>query len=150
MLKRLTNWESQSFHQFLLDRAGMPFAWGTNDCCLFPADAILSFTGHDLAADFRDKYNDETSAFALIKRLTKGTTVEDAAAWCADKAGLREWTKGSRPSPLYAKRGDLVVIEEFGRIIAGVVHLNGRHVISVGEKGLMRLPLRGVKRAWRV
>lgn len=144
-LKRTLYWYREEFHQFLMDRKEMPFAWGTNDCCLFPADAIKAFTGHDLAADFRDKYSSEEEAFALIQSLTGSTTVEDAAAWCAQKAGLVE-----HKGPLFAQRGDLVVILCGDRIIAGVVHMNGRHVISVGEKGLMRLPISSVKRAWRV
>jgi hypothetical protein len=149
-IKRCIHWATREFHQFLKSRAQTPFAWGTNDCCLFPADAIHSFTGHDLAEDFRGKYTDEASAFALIKTLTGGTTVEDAAAWCAQKAGLMEWAKDGKPLPLFAKRGDLVVLEDSGRMIAGVVHLNGRHVISVGESGLKRLPLNTVKRAWKI
>lgn len=150
-LKRTLHWYREEFHQFLMEREKTPFAWGTNDCCLFPADAIKSFTGHDLAADFRDKYSSEETAFALIQSLTGGSSVEDAAAWCAEKAGLVEWKdRAGNAGPKFAQRGDLVVIEESGRVIAGVVHLNGRHVISVGEKGLIRLPLRGVKRAWRV
>jgi hypothetical protein len=144
-LKRCTHWATREFHQFLLTHEKTPFAWGTNDCCLFPANAIHSFTGHDLASDFRDKYSNEEEAFALIQSLTGGTTVEDAAAWCAHKAGLVE-----RPAPLFAQRGDLVVIENGGSVIAGVVHLNGRHVISVGHGGLMRLSLRSVTRAWKV
>jgi hypothetical protein len=55
-----------------------------------------------------------------------------------------------KPAPLFARRGDLVVIEDVGRTIAGVVHLNGRDVVSVGAAGLKRLPLNTVKRAWRV
>jgi hypothetical protein len=144
-LTRTEHWATREFHAFLLDRARTPFAWGTNDCCLFPADAIESFTGTDLAADFRGKYTDEASAFAAIKSVANGTTVADAAAYCAYKLGLKEW-----PFPLLAKRGDLVVIEQPGGLIAGVVHLNGRHVISVGEKGLLRLPITAVKRAWAV
>lgn len=144
-LKRTLYWYREEFHNFLVEREKMPFAWGTNDCCLFPADAIKSFTGVDLADDFRGKYTDEASAFALIKSVTGGTTVEDAAAYCAQKAGLTEWR-----GPLFAQRGDLVVITNGGSVIAGVVHQNGRHVISVGEKGLLRLPLNAVTRAWRV
>lgn len=155
-LKRLTNWETRHFHQFLLDRAEMPFAWGTNDCCLFPADAIYSYTGHDLASDFRGKYNDEATAFALVRDVCSELVPRDwqttqrnvayiAALWCAKKAGLEE-----RKGPLFAQRGDLVVIEQSDRIVAGVVHLNGRHVVSVCEKGLLRMPIASVMRAWRV
>ena len=150
MLKRQENWDTRGFHEFLLARAKMPFAWGSNDCALFAADAVLAITGTDIAGDFRGKYTDEAGAFALIASVTgKGTdpaaAVGDAAAWCAEKAGLVELKQ-----VLMAQRGDLVVIPDAGRLIAGVVHLSGRHVVSVGEAGLKRLPIMDVVRAWRV
>jgi hypothetical protein len=121
--------------------------WGANDCALFAADAIEAMTGVDIAADFRGKYHDEASALALIHSITGGSTVADAAAYCAAQHGLVEWTQpdpgtpGSRlPAPLLARRGDLVVLPDAGRIIAGVVHLNGRDVAVVGEAGLKRIP----------
>ena len=49
-----------------------------------------------------------------------------------------------------AKRGDLVVIQNGTTFIAGVVHLNGRHVVSMSEKGLVRLPITKVVRSWGV
>jgi hypothetical protein len=142
---RLEHWATQSFHSFLLERAKMPFIWGTNDCCTFAADAIKSITGADIAAEFRGRYSTKTEAFKLIKQITGGSTVEDAAAYCAAKHGLQELT-----SPLFAQRGDLVVMVENGETLAGVVHLNGRHIVTVGEKGLMVKYITDVKRAWRV
>jgi hypothetical protein len=112
---------------------------------MYPANAIQSFTGVDIAEDFRGKYHDEASAFALIKTITGGTTVADAAAYCANKHGLHEYAY-----PLMARRGDLVVIKNGDTLIAGVVHLNGRHVISVSQTGLVRLPITSVVRAWSV
>lgn len=144
-LKRTEHWATRELHQFLLARAQNPFVWGINDCCLFPADAIHAFTGVDLADDFRGKYHDEASAFALIKTVTGGTTAADAAAYCAAKHGLAEWK-----SPLLARRGDLVVLKNGSTLIAGIVHLNGRHVVTVGETGLLRLSIRAVTRAWAV
>lgn len=147
-LTRTPHWATREYHQFLLARARAPFAWGVNDCCLFPADAIRAFTGVDIAADFRGKYSDEASAMGLIKTITGGSTVADAAAWCAAKHGLAEWVRPK--GPLFARRGDLAVLEDAGRLIAGVVHLNGRDIVTVGERGLKRLPLLGVLRAWAV
>jgi hypothetical protein len=109
------------------------------------ANAILAFTGTDIADDFRGKYSTELGAFRLIKTVTGGTSVEDAAAYCASKHGLTEWS-----SPKLAQRGDLVVIQDGDQLIAGIVHLNGRHVISIGAEGLKRLPQSAVKRAWKV
>jgi len=144
-LKRTIHWATRSFDTFLRERARLPFAWGTNDCAMFAADAVQAITGTDIAGDFRSKYSSEASAFALIKTVTGGTTVADAAAWCAQQHELVEWDY-----PLLAKRGDLVVIDNGGQLISGVIHLNGRHAISVSESGLVRLPISKVKRAWKI
>jgi len=102
-------------------------------------------TGVDIAADFRGKYTNEASALALIKQLAGGSTVADAAAWCAAKHGLVE-----REYPLMAQRGDLVVLEDSGRLIAGLIHLSGRHIVAAGETGLKRILITAAKRAWKV
>ena len=144
-LPRLEHWHTRAFHDFLLNEVNQPFVWGTRDCCLFAADAILAYTGVDIADDFRGKYADEDSAFALIQSVTGGTTVAAAAAHCAAKHGLLE-----HEYPLMAQRGDLVVIANGDTLIAGVVHLNGRHVVSVTEHGVVRLPITKVVRSWAV
>lgn len=150
-LKRKINWDSQHLELFFRARRNQPFAWGMNDCCIFPADAILAMTGTDIAGDFRGKYVDEASAFAMIKTVAVGETVADAAAWCAAKFGLVEWVgKDGKPAPKFAQRGDLVVLEDAGRMIAGIIGLTGKHCISVGEDGPRRLPLSVVQRAWKV
>lgn len=144
-LMRTETWAEGEFDAFMRSRAETPFAWGSNDCCLFPADAIQAFTGTDIAADFRGKYSNEAEAFALVKTVAGGTTVADAAAYCAEKYGLVEWK-----FPLQAQRGDLVVIQNGDTLISGIVHLNGRHVVTVGEKGLFRVSITNIKRAWKV
>jgi len=128
---------------FLHSRVATPFAWGSHDCCLFAADAILEVTGIDIADDFRGRYADEAGAFALIESVTGGATVADAAAHCAAKHGFTE-----HRFPLMAQRGDLVVMNNGGNLIAGVVHLNGRHVVSVSEHGPVRLSNLAIVRAW--
>jgi hypothetical protein len=144
-MTRHEHWDTQHFHEFLTERAHAPFAWGENDCALFAADAIQSFTGVDIAEDFRGKYTDEASALETIKEITGGETVADAAAWCAAKHELPELA-----NPLFAQRGDLVILDApSGHQIAGIVGLNG-HAISVYDKGLFRLPITSVVRAWRV
>jgi hypothetical protein len=150
-LTKLPHWRTRTFDPFLRERAQMPFAWGSNDCALFAADAILANTGTDVADDFRGKYTTQLGAIRTIQQVTGGTTVADAAAYCATKHGLVEHTH-----PLMAKRGDLVVIENDGNLIAAVVHLNGYHAVSVSETGLVRLPIAdhngkpNVVRAWSI
>jgi hypothetical protein len=148
-LTKKQHWQTRHFHAFLLDRADKPFQWGVNDCALLVADAIEAITGTDIAADFRGKYTTQLGALRTISKVTGGTTVADAVAYCANKHGLVEHTY-----PLMAKCGDLVVIDNAGTLIAGVVHLNGIHAVSVSETGLVRLPIAdltgksNIVRAW--
>jgi hypothetical protein len=144
-LTRKQNWDTKHFHDFLLERVSVPFQWQDNDCCTFVADAIKSFTDVDIAADFRGTYSDRIGAFKAIRTITGGTGVVDAAAYCAAKFELPELDY-----PLMAQRGDLVVVENGSELIAGIVHLNGRHVVVVSEAGLLRVSIRNIRRAWRV
>ena len=144
-LTRKLHWAETYFHDFLVENADKPFQWGSWDCSLFCADAIKSITDVDVAVDFRDQYTTEFGALKTIKRVTGGTTVADAAQYCAEQFGLVEYE-----FPLLAKRGDLVVAQNGDSLISAVVDLNGRHIISVSENGLMRLPITNVVRAWSV
>jgi hypothetical protein len=149
-LKRTVHWDTQEFDAFMRKRKDTKFEWGVSDCALLAADAILAFTGVDIASDFRARYADEATAKAAIEKVTgiKNGTVEDAAAHCAAKHGLKE------VPPLMAGRGDLVVLSDAGRIIAGLIHLSGRHVVAQGEAGLKKIPLTVkpalILRAWKV
>ena len=53
-----------------------------------------------------------------------------------------------------AQRGDLVVLSDAGRVIAGLIHLSGRHVVAQGELGIKKIPITItpalVLRAWRI
>ena len=146
-LTRAQHWATRSFHQFIKDNTNTPFKWGEHDCALYAANGIQAMTGVDIASDFRGLYTDEATAAAAIEKVTgiKNGSVEDAAAYCANKYGLTEWQH-----PLMAQRGDLVVVEDAGRVIAGLVHLTGRHISAAGENGLKRLQITAIKRAWHV
>jgi hypothetical protein len=145
-LKRLKHWATRGYHNFLLERAHSPFVWGANDCSSFAADGVKAITGTDIADDFRGKYHDKESAFALIKSVTGGSTVADAAPYCAKKHGLEEL-----PNPLFAQRGDLVVfVAPTGDLVSGSIHLNGSQIVAMGEDGLWMFPITEVKRAWHV
>jgi len=144
-LIRTEHWATRELHQFLQENKNITFKWGVTDCGLFAADAIKSFTGVDIAADFRGKYTTQIGAIKAFKTVAGGTTIADAAAHCAQKNGLTEHTHC-----LMAKRGDLVLLQNAGQLIAGIVHLNGRAVVSVSEKGILSQPITTVKRSWSV
>ncbi|QMV19701.1 hypothetical protein GOB94_14115 [Granulicella sp. 5B5] len=155
-LKRSKTWEAHpkrgaggDFENYLKANRSRPFEWGQHDCCTSAANAIQSYTGIDIASDFRGKYSNLAGALATIKTVTGGTTIADAAAWVANKFGLVEWTH-----PLCAQRGDLVLLNQTvdGQLetIAGVVHLNGSQVVCVNDKGFVMHPHLAVVRAWKV
>jgi len=144
-LKRSSTWLTRELKTFLESNKNAKFVWGVLDCSLFCADAIKAMTGVDIASDFRGKYTDQASAFALIKTVTGGSTVADAAAYCAAKYGLTEWKH-----PLQAQRGDLVAVTNGTDLIAGVVDLSGRFVAALGESGIIRISIRNITRAWHV
>ena len=150
-ITRTPHWLTRELDTFMREHSNDAFEWAVQDCCLFAANAIEAMTGVDIASDFRGRYTDEASAFALIKELTGGDTVADAAAYCAAKHGLVEWAdKEGKPTPLRAMRGDLVVVSNAGRLIAGVVDLSGRYVAAMSDKGIVRLSITNIQRAWHV
>jgi hypothetical protein len=102
-------------------------------------------TGVDIAEDFRS-YSTAIGALRAIRKVTGGSTVEDAAAYCANKYELPELTH-----PLMARRGDLVLIEQSpGDLVMGLVHLTGSYVVAPGGAGLHRLQLAEIKKAWSI
>ncbi len=142
-MTRKDHWATRAYHDYLLSRARTPFAWGTNDCSTFSADGIEAITGVDIMADLRG-YTTNTGAMKKIHDVTGGSSLADAVVWCANKYGLTE-----RVHPLMAQRGDLVLYtNDDGELATGLVHLNGRHIVSPGDAGLIRIPITSVTRSW--
>ena len=144
-MTRLPQWDTVLLPEFIATNRYRPFAWGSWDCSLFAAEAIQAITGVDVGHDFRGKYKTERSAMRTIKRVTGGSGIEAAAVHVASAHGMAEVAH-----PRAAGRGDLVVADNAGRVVAGIVAQHGRSVLSVGEHGLAEIPLTTVKRAWRV
>ena len=144
-MTRLPQWDTVLLPEFVERNRHRPFAWGSWDCSLFAAEAIQAITGVDVGAEFRGKYKTERSAMRTIKRVTGGTGVGAAAAYVAQQNGMAEIAH-----PRAAGRGDLVIANNAGRVLAGIVAQHGRSVLSVGERGLTEVPLEAIKRAWRV
>ena len=141
-LTRKEHWATRAFHDYLLERALAPYAWGTNDCATFAGDGILAITGVDIMTDFRG-YTTREEAMVKIRKVSGGSLAE-AIDWCAREYGLVE-----RKYPLMAQRGDLVLYRNGdGELASGLVHLSGRHIVSPGEAQLLRMPITAVVRSW--
>lgn len=123
------------------------FQWGTNDCALFTADAMLAVLGEDLGVFFRDKYTDEEGAKAALQEFAQGgleQTIDKLAA------GRFAKVHGN-----FAQRGDVVLVNinptnDAVYPAGGVVGLNGKEVLVVSEKGLLTFHRKRIIAAWRM
>ncbi len=122
---------------FLASRRDKPFAWGENDCALFAADAALEMTGVDFAAPFRGRYD---TAFGAMKALRAN------GAGCL--AEYLDLIVDPLARPELARRGDWMMFDSADGPALGVVA--GRWVAAPGPDGLVFVPPRLWRRAWRV
>jgi len=79
MLTRCNHWPD-ALSEYIERKRRAPFAWGSNDCCLFAADWILMATGCDLAASFRGQYSSALGAMRMLRPFGNavGIAVSDA------------------------------------------------------------------------
>ncbi len=136
-LTRVEHWPTALF-DLVEQRMAAPFAWGSNDCCLFAADAVLAITGQDLAADLRGTYSSAQQAARVLKRLG-GVAAIPAAR------GLVE------VPPLMAQRGDLLLMpQQDGQIDCALYVCTGSQACAPGQDGLKFWPIDQAIKAWRV
>jgi hypothetical protein len=57
---------NDALRKYLAEGASRPFAWGEEDCCLFPSGWVLLATGRDPAAPFRGRYRGARRAQRFI------------------------------------------------------------------------------------
>ena len=142
-MPRRPDWQS-AFDGFLIANQARPFVWGQWDCCLFVADAILSITGEDLAAELRAKYSSLREARWVLRARYGSASIERSVAKLFCVAGLPE------VSPRFAHRGDPVIARCDSDFQIGVVGLNGSVVINSERQGLIDVPRTLAVRAWHI
>lgn len=135
MIERLPDWEQQ-LHDYVAALEGSSFSWGTLDCALFAAGAVLAQTGVDLAADFRGRYRTARGSVRALRLFGAGTLEATIAA------------KLPAIEPAFARRGDVVMAGG----IAGVCV--GPRALFVGEvdgaPGWVTLDRAAWQHAWKV
>jgi hypothetical protein len=127
---RHEDWEKR-LNEFL-DTVG-PFEWGTNDCCLFAANAVLAMTGEDYAKPYRG-YKTAKGALSRLKDI--------------GVAGVATNALGAPKEPLFAQRGDVVSFDAGDGVALGVCI--GAKIAAVGQDGLVMLPMSQAIQAWSV
>jgi hypothetical protein len=140
---RLPGWEDR-LRIYLRDHQDTPFAYGSFDCLSFAAGAVALLTGTDIMAPFRGKYSTHTGAMRIARRVYGSRTVPEVLAAMMQQHGWKEI------SPMFAQRGDIVLVEFNRDRMVGILHPNGREAVITTDKGLWRVPLLSVRRAWKI
>ena len=131
---RVEDWRVR-FEQLVAERMRTPFDWGSHDCVLWAADAVLAVSGVDLAAEYRGTYGTDAEAMRLLKRKGGLEVLGDLA--------------GERIRPLAAGVGDVgIVSDETGREMFGVCA--GAAWLVATAEGLGAISLDKARVAWRV
>ena len=133
-------------HQHVKQHSKAPFRYGELDCCLWAVSHIQAITGIDVGGDFRGKYSTKKSAFALIKKVTGGATVESVVDFVTAKFGMPELV-----TVTFAEWGVTAsLLVQDGQPCVGIVHLDGKNALFVAENGLNKIEVSKCSRAWRV
>lgn len=132
MMTRHNDWPER-LAAFIETRRERVFSWGSNDCALFAADAVLEMTGVDLARTLRGY----RSARGAANRVAKAGGMRCLAEGLSEKhSGL-------------AQRGDIVLVDLDGRETFGVVVGNGTWC-APGAYGLVFRPMSEVDTVFEV
>lgn len=124
------------------------FRWGKFDCCTFACKFVELTTGHELDAFFKGEYKDEETAYKLLKKR-----VNSKAKNTPKNVLLRVVTKEAKAcgfQEVEHKRyqsGDFCIVESEQGEAMGLI-CNGK-VWCSAPKGLVTLPIKLVKKAWR-
>lgn len=130
---RVRDWQGR-FAAYARERAAVPFAWGSNDCCTFAAGAVEALTGENPMADV-GPYDSEMAAARLILRA-------------GDLRALASQFLGAPVPPLMAAVGDVVLLMNEGRELLGVC--NGVNALGPGPDGIVALEMSAALAAWKI
>lgn len=132
---RLPGWP-QRLGELVTQRLAVPFAWGSNDCAAWLADAVAVQHGRDTLAELRGV---RASWLQARRQIRRGGGYPAAMA----RAGLQA------VPPALAQRGDAVLLEQPGTWPVLAVCM-GADALAPGADGLQAVPMAQAVAAWRV
>jgi cell wall-associated NlpC family hydrolase len=144
---KLSNWATR-LDEYIAAAANMPFSYDRAlglDCCTFTWGAIHAQTGCMIGQRFAGTYSTKREALVAMKKYCGKASLGLFISKLMQEYGFEVLI-----SPLYAQRGDAVLAPNGGEQFFGILDLNGRDVLSVGENGVRRVPISISCRAWRI
>lgn len=135
--------------EFLNSRLTARFKWGTHDCCLFVADALVHCGYPDYGKGIRG-YQTEQGAMLAIRRVASSDGVRGTMQWLAREYGFTPVSPLERP-----REGDVACLVTPGRPMRyfqdgiGLGIYFGERFWTTGAKGLVAVPLENAIDIWR-
>jgi len=118
---------------YLTSVGSLPFTFGSHDCALFAAGAVLAQTGRDFGEPFRGRYKSAAGASRALRLYGAGTLAATLTA-----------ALGEPVHPAFAQRGDIVMMDGNAGVCVGAQSL------FVGDAGLEPRATLHCQEAWRV
>lgn len=144
---KLENWATH-LDAYIAAAAKMPFSYSPAmglDCCRFTWGAIRAQTGILVGQQFAGKYQTKREALSLMKEYCGKPSLALSIHKLMAEHGF------AIVGALEAQRGDAVLVPNGpSGDFFGILDLNGRDVLSVGEYSIRRVPISIKCRAWRI
>lgn len=160
-MKRHHDWPSR-LDAYLRATKRTPFAWGSNDCCEWAANAVRAMRDLDLLDWARGRYTDESGALAVLREYVDAAGPLQAGGDRGQPGeqlvpGMMDRLAATHALPAigktYAQRGDLALLPEppgvdlFGGALGIVV---GSKVLVMQGAGLTAWNAAHIVKAWRI
>jgi hypothetical protein len=146
-MAKLSNWQA-SLDRYIAESHNLPFSYDPAeglDCCRFTFNAIRVQIGKPVGEQFAGAYKTRRQALETMQAYCGRPSLSMAIFKLFRECGF------AATHPLLAQRGDALLCPKLsGGEFLGVLDLNGKDVISVGENGLRRVPVSIRCRAWRI
>lgn len=145
---RFEDWATR-LDRYIAASLSMPFSYNSAmgmDCCRFTWGAIHAQTGIVIGQQFANTYRTKRESLLVMKKYSGRPSL----LWSIVKL-MDEHHFDRRRGPFFAQRGDVLLVPNGpGGDFLGIMDLNGRDVLSVGEHGIKRVPVSKFCRAWRI
>lgn len=141
-VRRSPDW-AKKLQQAISARSHKSSVRGVSDCILTTADLIQAYTGEDLAASWRGKYNDDLGALRFIRSFEGGLLGEVKRVMQAHNL--------VEIAPRFAQRGDPAYVIHDNPLFGGMgIFYGGGILVPSVPSGFEVRPLSLALAAWRI